>query len=581
MAEPSNATAPPVAEKSPNPEGTAQAGTADEGNESSNVSEGNPADDTKPNGAATPAKPSTSGSQDDDTEMKDANDAAEATSTPTTTQTPTSGKKAANGSSKKKSAVPEHKTKKLNKKASSKRMTNLDAEPGQYYLARMKGHPPWPSVICDEEMLPMSLLDTRPVTTKLPDGTYKKTEYADGGKRVQDRTFPIMFLHTNEFAWMPNTDLTPLETATIDPTDTKGKSKPLAAAYAKAAEENDLQHYKDMLADHQKAVKEEQEAQAERDAKKSAKAKRKSVDASATPAVDDDEMDIDDEEEEPKPKSKKRKKGVESDVEEKPAKTPKTATKLKLSTPKTPVETSSKKKASKSKSSTKKAAKESDDEAVETPKVEEKRMTAEEARNAKEKKVLWFRHKLQRGFLSRDVPPKEDEMKQMSDYLAELETYLDLEPNIIRSTKINKVLKAMIKIPSIPQDEIHQFKDRSLKILAEWNKTLSNEPGNDGQGDKEDDGKEAAAAPTTNGTAKDTEIQAAKAEAGEAVAPEEEKEEALEKKIGTTTEGEKEAEKSEGQSAKEPEKVSEEKGDAPDVENAPAKEYQPPAVEAA
>lgn len=150
--------------------------------------------DTKPNGAATPAKPSTSGSQGDDTEMKDANDAAEATSTPTTTQTPASGKKAANGSSKKKSAVPEHKTKKLNKKASSKRMTNLDAEPGQYYLARMKGHPPWPSVICDEEMLPMSLLDTRPVTTKLPDGTYKKTEYADGGKRVQDRTFPIMFL---------------------------------------------------------------------------------------------------------------------------------------------------------------------------------------------------------------------------------------------------------------------------------------------------------------------------------------------------------------------------------------------------
>ncbi|KAI4280870.1 MAG: hypothetical protein L6R38_004090 [Xanthoria sp. 2 TBL-2021] len=581
MAEPSNATASPVAEKSPKPEETAQAGTADEGNESSNVSEGNPAEDTKPNGAATPTKPSTSGSQDDDTEMKDANNAAEATSTPTTTQTPASSKKAANGSSKKKSAVPEHKTKKLNKKASSKRMTNLDAEPGQYYLARMKGHPPWPSVICDEEMLPMSLLDTRPVTTKLPDGTYKKAEYADGGKRVHDRTFPIMFLHTNEFAWMPNTDLTPLETASIDPTDTKGKSKPLAAAYEKASEENDLQHYKDMLADHQKAVKEEQEAQAERDAKKSAKAKRKSVDASTTPADDDDEMDVDDEEEEPKPKSKKRKKEVESDAEEKPAKTPKTATKLKLSTPKTPVETSSKKKAPKPKSSTKKAPKESDDDAVETPKVEEKRMTAEEARNAKEKKVLWFRHKLQRGFLSRDVPPKEDEMKQMSDYLAELETYLDLEPSIIRSTKINKVLKAMIKIPSIPQDEIHQFKDRSLKILAEWNKTLSNEPGNDGQGDKEDDAKETAAAPTTNGTAKDTETQAAKAEAGEAAAPEEEKEEDLEKKIGTTTEGEKEAEKSEGQAAEEPEKVSDDKGDAPDVENAPAKEYQPPAVEAA
>lgn len=123
--------------------------------------------------------------QDEDVEMND--------STPATTQTPASGKKTSNGSSKKKAAVPEHKTKKLNKKA-SKRLLNLDAEPGQYYLARMKGHPPWPSIICDEEMLPMSLLETRPVTTKMPDGSYKKPEYADGGKRVHDRTFPIMFL---------------------------------------------------------------------------------------------------------------------------------------------------------------------------------------------------------------------------------------------------------------------------------------------------------------------------------------------------------------------------------------------------
>lgn len=152
--------------------------------------------DSKPNGAtepgstATPTKNSTTENQDQDVEMKDSSDGG---LTPATTETPASKKKASNGSSKKKAAVPEHKAKKLNKKQ-SKRLTNLDAEPGQYYLARMKGHPPWPSVICDEEMLPMSLLDTRPVTTKLPDGTYKKPEYADGGKRVHDRTFPIMFL---------------------------------------------------------------------------------------------------------------------------------------------------------------------------------------------------------------------------------------------------------------------------------------------------------------------------------------------------------------------------------------------------
>lgn len=111
-------------------------------------------------------------------------------------------------------------------------------------------------------------------------------------------------------AWMPNTDLTPLETSAIDTTDTKGISKPLAAAYIKALEANDLQSYKDMLAGYQR---EEQEAQAERDAKKSAKSKRKRFDASATPADDDtDETDTDEDESQ----FKKRKKDVDNNAEE-------------------------------------------------------------------------------------------------------------------------------------------------------------------------------------------------------------------------------------------------------------------------
>jgi len=77
------------------------------------------------------------------------------------------------------------------------KITHLDAQPGEYYLARLKSYPPWPSIICDEEMLPDILLNSRPVTTKKADGTYNEA-YADGGKKVADRTFPIMFLHTNE-----------------------------------------------------------------------------------------------------------------------------------------------------------------------------------------------------------------------------------------------------------------------------------------------------------------------------------------------------------------------------------------------
>ena len=186
----------------------------------------------------------------------------------------------------------------------------------------MKGHPPWPSVICDEEMLPNSLLTTRPVTARMPDKKFRKPEYEDGGKRAHERTYPIMFLHTNEFAWMPNTDLTPLdpEDDTIKNPPEKGKSKTLLAAYAKAAEANDLQHFKTMLAEHQKALQQDMEEReaiaAERAASKKAKKSRKSSDAAAL-AEDVEEMDVDDEEGVEKPKSKKRKKPADSDAEEK------------------------------------------------------------------------------------------------------------------------------------------------------------------------------------------------------------------------------------------------------------------------
>ena len=38
-------------------------------------------------------------------------------------------------------------------------------------------------------------------------------------------------------------------------------------------------------------------------------------------------------------------------------------------------------------------------------------MTPEQAREMKERKVLYYRHKLQRGLLWRDSVPKEEEMK--------------------------------------------------------------------------------------------------------------------------------------------------------------------------
>ena len=93
--------------------------------------------------------------------------------------------------------VPEHKNKKLNKKASKAKMTHTDAQPGDYFMIRLKGYPLWPGIVCDETMLPNTLLKHRPVTAAKSDGTYRE-DYADGGAKVNDRTFPVMYLHTNE-----------------------------------------------------------------------------------------------------------------------------------------------------------------------------------------------------------------------------------------------------------------------------------------------------------------------------------------------------------------------------------------------
>ncbi|KAF4982973.1 hypothetical protein F66182_17086, partial [Fusarium sp. NRRL 66182] len=346
-------------------------------------------------------------------------------------------------SAKRKSVGGPSSTKKLNKKKSSQRITHLDAAPGEYYLARLKSFPPWPSIICDEEMLPLSLLNTRPVTTKQADGTYKEA-YADGGRRVYDRTFPIMFLETNEFAWIPNTDLSPLDPEQCKEISEKGKQKQLIAAYKVAAEGHDLQYFKSLLADHQRAIQQEAEEReaaaaekaalkAEKEAaKEAAKEEKKKKRKSVAAETEDVEM-ADAEEGDKKAKPKKRKKEAGSDVEdEKPAKTPKTTTKLKLSTPKDP-NANEKPKTTKAK----KAAEKSSEEVVAPPKEKTPQIDPQEAKANKQRKVLFLRHKLQKGFLQRDQAPKEEEMEQMTKYLSELEAFGEIEVSIIRETKIN------------------------------------------------------------------------------------------------------------------------------------------------
>ncbi|KAJ5680336.1 hypothetical protein N7536_011475 [Penicillium majusculum] len=409
-------------------------------------------------------------------------------------------------------------TQKLSRKKSQSRITHLDAKPGQTYLARLRSYAPWPAIICDEGILPPSLLETRPVTAMQKDGSYKG-EYGDDGRRAHERTFPVMFFDTNEFAWVPNTNLTPLDPAECKNISEKNKSKSLVNAYKVASEGHNLQYFKKLLNEHQAAIDQEEaefEAQeAEKAAAKAAKDAKKGKRKSKGAETDVEMEDADDSKKSKAP-SKKRKKDVETDAEaEKPAKTPKSNTKLKLTTPKAPAEDTGKKTPSKTKKAPAKKGKAapavSDEGDSADAKESEKPIDPEELRKKKEKEILFLRHKLQKGFISRDQPPKEDEMASMASYFDKLEKHSDLEVSIIRSTKINKVLKMIVKLNSIPRDEEFNFRHRAMNILSSWKNILDADT--PGPADKDEK-------PAVNGSKEEDGVETPKLETEEEKEPE-------------------------------------------------------------
>ncbi|RWA12433.1 hypothetical protein EKO27_g2674 [Xylaria grammica] len=372
--------------------------------------------------------------------------------------------------SRRKSTGTADKGKKLNRKASRAKVLHLDAKPGDHYFAKLKGFPPWPVVICEEDMLPHNMLNSRPVTASRPDGTYRE-DFADGGKRAGDRTFPVMYLHTNEFSWTPNTDLSELDPTTVADIVTSKMRKDLQAAHLLAAEGHDLDYYKNVLREF------EEQRLAKAEAKKS---KAKTPKKSNKTTDDDGDVDMEDiegeagEPAEKKSKSKKRKAEDENNAMKKPkikftgTSTPKSANGVQSPAAKDST------KPAKSKAKSSKGSKETDNKKErEPPAPKEPELTPEERRARKEKEILFLRHRLQRGLLPREGSPVPEEMKQVSDFLSKLETFPDLDVSIIRVTKINKVLKAILKLESIPKEAEFQFKPRSQTLLDKWNVLLN------------------------------------------------------------------------------------------------------------
>lgn len=277
--------------------------------------------------------------------------------------------------------------------------------------------------------------------------------------------------------WVSNKDLIDLDPEKVlDQVNAKMR-KDLVLAHELAEQHHDLDYYKGVLQQFQEELIEKQKAaEAKVAAATAAKSSKKKAKA---PAVDDD-LEMEDMDDEAPPvstkKDKKRKNpdDVETPQRSESVKKPKiklTNNHIPKSNGATPSKAAKSGGEAKSAKKAKKPAKEESVEQAETPK--EPEMSAEDRFERKKKEVLFLRHKLQKGLLTRDQQPKEEEMKMMSDYLTKLEGFPDLETEIIKLTKINKVLKAMLKLDNIPKEDEFKFKPRSQTLLTEWNKTLA------------------------------------------------------------------------------------------------------------
>lgn len=100
----------------------------------------------------------------------------------------------------------------------------------------------------------------------------------------------------------------------------------------------------------------------------------------------------------------------------------------------------------------------------------------------------------------------------MAPFFDKLERHRTLEVSIIRSTKINKVLKMIVKLDFIPRDEEFHFRERAMNILSSWKSVL------DAEVTAEPASKEAK--PTANGAHKEDEGDTPKLETEEEKEPE-------------------------------------------------------------
>lgn len=88
------------------------------------------------------------------------------------------------------------------------------------------------------------------------------------------------------------------------------------------------------------------------------------------------------------------------------------------------------------------------------------------------KRVREWRHKLQRFFLSKDGVMDAADMENQDATFKTVESYEDMTPEQLKTTKVGKVMKRINQLPDIPRDDEFHFRERAGKLVVRWGAIL-------------------------------------------------------------------------------------------------------------
>ncbi|RDW87247.1 hypothetical protein BP5796_02941 [Coleophoma crateriformis] len=90
-----------------------------------------------------------------------------------------------------------------------------------------------------------------------------------------------------------------------------------------------------------------------------------------------------------------------------------------------------------------------------------------------EKEVLYIRHRIQKGLLTRYKQPVEAELPEIARSISMLEGFGEVDVQIILRTKIHKVCKAVMGLDIFPGDDTFQIRARNALLYERYSKLVN------------------------------------------------------------------------------------------------------------